>query len=172
MKFNILAVAIALSAHSWSVNACINLSGTYEFKGVDGRDCKSKNSIKMEVSPIPLGSAIKPYSDVIIKQKNCTSLDFIYEDERYTNSNGIKKVYPVDLKKALLGSKSLDFSEKKSGLESYYGSIAYTDKTSWSLKLDSNKNLRMIFNHRSLSLYNFIIPNYDSISFDCTLTRK
>lgn len=168
---HLLLMALGLFAFNITVSACENLSGTYEFKGFDGQDCKINNDEIMHISPLPLGSAILANGLVKIQQNFCHDISLIYADDRYTNTGDTMVEHKLDLKWAKWKNGVLSYKHKENGTVCKWGCLTTNDTTKWSLRQDTDKNLIVTFNHSSVGLYNFVIPTVDVVRAKCKLER-
>ncbi len=168
MKAFSLILFATISHQAFSNEKCIDVSGTYEFRSFKGQECSINDDSIMHLSPLDLGGDISDNSLFILKQNGCKSIQVISKS-KYRKEADVKV---VDLTKTIFKNGKFEFSEKKSGTVSSFGTLSYSDKTSWTLGLDENKDLKVSFKHRSIGLYNAIIPTWDRVIMNCVLERK
>lgn len=168
MKTTLLLFLGLMSHQAFSSVNCINVSGTYEFKSFKGQDCSINDDSVMHLSPLRLGTDIPDHSVIVLKQDGCKN---IVATHKYAYSKE-KVVTVIDLKGTTIKNGQFAFNEKKSGTVHSFGTLSYSDKTSWTLGLDENKNLKVSFYHQSIGLFNGIVPTWDRVKMSCILDKK
>lgn len=169
MKYLLFALAITTSAFG---SHCLDLSGTYRFEGFGTPGCHFRQSDKMMLSPIPLGSAIKAGAQIQIRQEGCERLEIVYRDARYSNTKDIDTSVAIELDETMVHEEGIESQKTEKGSACYFGScLSSKDKTTWSLTQLESGDVTFKFRNQMIGLYNYILPVAERVSASCILKK-
>ena len=165
----VILTSYVATGHSES---CVNLSGTYAFRGFDrATDCDVQDTALMLLTPLPLGKGIYANDRIHLEQKGCSALTVIYNATAPDTSNTEVR-RPVDLNSANFTANGITSSTSQFSPMCAMGGCVFTrNSTSWSLALDEHKDLKFGFRYSSTGLLNFTTPYSGKVKAQCLLLR-